>query len=105
LGAVLCTKKGSHATVTALSDFFTPGVKKIVQVFIQIVILFVAYVMIQYGISMTYLTKNQLSAAMEISMALVNVSVPFCGSMILIHALIHLVELLFFKKTTPESDA
>ncbi|MDR1832626.1 MAG: TRAP transporter small permease [Fusobacteriaceae bacterium] len=105
LGAVFCTKKGSHATVTALSDFFPPGAKRIVQILIQALILAIAVVMIRYGIKVTYLTRNQTSAAMKISMALVNASVPFCGVMIFVHALIRMLQLLFATKAAKGGDA
>ena len=105
LGAVLCTKKGSHATVTALSDKFSPKTKRIVQLFIEVVIILVAFVMIRYGTKVAYLTRNQTSAAMKMSMGLVNASVPICGFFIFIHSFVHFLEAAFNMKQHNGGDA
>jgi len=42
---------------------------------------------------------------MKISMALVNASVPFCGVMIFVHALIRMLQLLFAAKAAKGGDA
>ena len=104
LGAVLCTKKGSHATVTALSDRYSPSLKRKVTIFIQIIITLVALVMIRYGFRVTYLTRNQTSAAMRISMALINASVPICGLFIFIHSFAHLLKALIIKNDLKRGD-
>ncbi|MDR3258569.1 MAG: TRAP transporter small permease [Fusobacteriaceae bacterium] len=105
LGAVICTKKGTHATVTALSEKYPPGLKRIVGAFIQVVVMLIALVMIRYGVKVTYMTIRQTSAAMKISMALVNSSIPICGILIFIHSFVHLVKLIEEYRVSERGDA
>lgn len=97
LGAAFCTKKGTHATVTAISDRFNEKLKVKINIFVQIVIFLVAIVMVIYGSELTIRTIHQTSAAMKISMALVNASVPICGFFILIYVIRNFIDLLEIK--------
>jgi TRAP-type C4-dicarboxylate transport system permease small subunit len=105
LGAVICTKKGTHATVTALSEKYPPGLKRIVGIVIQVVVMLIAIVMIRYGTKVTYMTISQTSAAMKISMSLINLSIPICGLLIFIHSFVHLIKLIEEYKTSKRGDA
>ncbi|MGF6906359.1 TRAP transporter small permease [Fusobacterium sp. PH5-44] len=106
LGAVVCSKKGSHATVTALSDRFSPRGKRVVNIFIQIIVILIAVVMIKYGWKVTYTSfiRKQTSAAMKINMAFVNIAVPITGLFILIHSFIHLLESIFTVTDVKRGD-
>ncbi|WP_300453859.1 TRAP transporter small permease [Fusobacterium sp.] len=91
LGAVLCVKKSSHATVTALTDKFSEKRRKKIQIFVQIIIFLVALILVIYGTELTLKTIKQTSAAMKISMALINASVPITGLFIMLYAILNIL--------------
>lgn len=91
LGAVLCVKKSSHATVTALTDKFSEKRRKKIQIFVQIIIFLVALILVIYGTELTLKTIKQTSAAMKISMALINASVPVTGLFIMLYAILNIL--------------
>lgn len=91
LGAVLCVKKSSHATVTALTDKFSEKRRKKIQIFVQIIIFLVALILVIYGTELTLKTIKQTSAAMKISMALINASVPITGLFTMLYAILNIL--------------
>lgn len=91
LGAVLCVKKSSHATVTALTDKFSEKRRKKIQIFVQIIIFLVALILVIYGTELTLKTIKQTSAAMKISMALINASVPITCLFIMLYAILNIL--------------
>ena len=91
LGAVLCVKKSSHATVTALIDKLSEKRRKKIQIFVQIIIFLVALILVIYGTELTLKTIKQTSAAMKISMALINASVPVTGLFTMLYAILNIL--------------
>ncbi len=91
LGAVLCVKKSSHATVTALTDKLSEKRRKKIQIFVQIIIFLVALILVIYGTELTLKTIKQTSAAMKISMALINASVPVTGLFTMLYAILNIL--------------
>ncbi len=79
LGAAICINKKSHARVTAIVDFVGPNIKKALDVFSDLVTLFISYVMIRYGISCTIRVFAQHSPAMRICMSFVYACIPIAG--------------------------
>lgn len=95
LGAAICVRKGSHATVTVILDYLVPRrIKKHVLVLIQTIIAFSAFIMVYYGTQVAYLTRMQNSPAMKVNMSLINMAVPVCGGLILLHALVNIIDVV-----------
>ncbi|NME36851.1 TRAP transporter small permease [Fusobacterium sp. FSA-380-WT-3A] len=87
LGAVLCVKKKSHATVTAITDKLSNKKYIKVQFFVQVVILIVSLILFIYGFEVTLKTVSQTSAAMKISMSLINASVPVSSFFMILYTI------------------
>lgn len=76
LGAAICTKKGTHATVTAITEALPKKAQLILKIVVHIVVMTVAYVLIRYGLKVVASTRMQLSPALCISMSFVYASAP-----------------------------
>lgn len=90
LGASICIQKSSHATVTAVLDVLSPGLKKVVLILIYLIIVFDGCVMAYVGGQVAYMTRVQYSAALSLNMAIVNVSACVSGVLIIIQALLRI---------------
>lgn len=93
LGATICSKKGTHATVTALTDKFNKNLSLKIEYLVQSIILIISIVMVIYGSKLTFRTIGQTSAAMKISMAFINASIPICGFFIFIYSIGNFINL------------
>lgn len=92
LGAALCTQKGSHATVTAITDILPEKMQTVLKIAVNIIIILVAYVLVRYGIKVVLSTRQQLSPALRISMSYVYAAAPVSGVLILFYSAVHLAE-------------
>jgi len=87
VGAAICVQKKSHARVTALVDIFKPKAQAALEVFSDLVTIFVSYIMIHYGILCTIQVAAQRSPVMRLGMSFVYACVPVAGVCILLEAL------------------
>jgi TRAP-type C4-dicarboxylate transport system permease small subunit len=94
LGACICVKTCSHATITVLVDLLPPKVRRLTDILIQILILYVTFIMVTQGMKVFNVTKTQPSPALGIPMALIYGCVPVCGMLLAIHTIASLFELL-----------
>lgn len=93
LGAVLCVKRKCHATVTAITDKLSNKKLIKIQIFVQVVILMISVVLLIYGIEVTLKTVSQTSAAMKVSMSLINASVPVSSFFMILYTIDNIVQL------------
>lgn len=92
LGAAICTKKGTHATVTAITESLPEKPRLILKIAVHIVVMAVAYVLIRYGIKVVASTRMQLSPALRISMSFVYASAPVCGLLVMFYSALNLLD-------------
>ena len=81
IGSSLLICDGGHATVTAVLDQLSGSAKKLVEIFIEIVILV-------NGALMTYATRTNLSTAMSVPMWCINSSVFVGGALLILQAIV-----------------
>jgi TRAP-type C4-dicarboxylate transport system permease small subunit len=97
LGASICTKKRSHATVTVILNALPKSIKKVFMVTIQFLIMIAAVIMVVYGWQMVKMTYSQPSPALGLSMGIFYGSVPVAGALIFVQAFCG----LFAEEVTP----
>lgn len=93
LGATICFRKGSHATVTLLYDRFKGNAKKIIDTIINLVILSSSTVLTIYGFNVVGKVIGQASPALHISMALPYISIPICGIVLIFYVIEKLINI------------
>lgn len=92
LGAAVCTKKCSHATVTAVTDLLPAQAKRVSRLLVNTVICLIALVFIFYGFKVAFAVRTQLSPALRISMGLVYGAAPVSGLFIFYYSFGQLLE-------------
>ena len=83
IGASLLIGDSGHATVTAILDLLHGGTRKVVDIFIECVILFDGILMTYAGLYLAYATRTNLSTALSVPMWCINSSV-FVGGLLLV---------------------
>lgn len=91
IAAAICVQKKSHARVTAILDALPLTARQILEIFSDVVILFVSYIMIRYGIKCVIQVVTQRSPAMRICMSFVYACIPLSGVCIATTGLISLI--------------
>ena len=91
IAAAICVRKKSHARVTALIDILPVKIRKLLNMFADVMILFVSYVMIRYGWNCVVNVMAQKSPAMRLPMWLVYLCIPVAGVFICFEAAISLI--------------
>lgn len=79
IGAAICVRKKSHARVTAVVDLLGPRTSKALDIFADLMILFVSYIMVRYGIVCVLQVVKQRSPAMRLCMSFVYACIPLAG--------------------------
>lgn len=79
IGAAVCVRKKSHARVTAVLELMGLRATHFLNVFADIVVLFVSYIMIRYGFQCVLQVMAQRSPAMRICMSYVYFCIPLSG--------------------------
>lgn len=93
-GAAICVRYNSHATVTAITDSLPDRAQLLLKAVVHFLILAICCVLIVYGFRIAYATRIQTSPALHVNMALINSSVPISAACILIHTVVHLVDVI-----------
>lgn len=86
LGAAVCTKRGTHATVTAMIEAIPENARKALHLVVMAVIILIAIVLIRYGFKVAFAVRSQLSPALRVSMGLIYAAAPVSGLFILWYA-------------------
>jgi len=87
LGASITLKNHSHASISIILDHMPKKIRKVVSIFIDLLILFFCVIMTTQGVKLAILTKNQPSPAIHIPMAYIYISVSIGGLSMLFHTL------------------
>lgn len=90
IGAAICVRKKSHARVTAVLELLGPRMSHILTVFADIMILFVSYVMIRYGMQCVFQVMTQHSPVMRICMSYIYFCIPLSGVCIAFEGIVSL---------------
>ncbi len=98
LAAAIGFKRGSHITVTFLVTRFPERIKKTLGVIAYIFEAIFFFIVIIFGITLMKVQSSQTSAALLISMSYIYAIYPIGGSIILLHLIAHILELLFLPK-------
>lgn len=85
LGAIFCTKKGTHAIVTIITDSLEKKKKIILNIVINLIV-------IVYGFNVAYAVRTQLSPALRVSMSFVYGAAPFSALFILYYSLFNIIK-------------
>lgn len=97
LGASLLIETGGHATVTAVLDLLHGSLRKIVDIIIELVILFDGAVMLYAGFVLAYSSRTNLSTALSVPMWMINSSVAVAGLLLMFQAVVQIVVILMEK--------
>lgn len=103
IGAAVCVRKKSHARVTAVLELLGPRASHLLNIFADLVILFVSYVMIRYGFQCVLQVMAQRSPAMRVCMSYVYFCIPLSGVCIALEGLISLFQNLGIWKEKEEN--
>lgn len=103
IGAAVCVRKKSHARVTAIVDNLGPRSSRALEIFADIVILFVSYIMIRYGAQCVLQVVKQRSPAMRICMSFVYACIPLAGTCIAFEGFVSLCKNLGLVKGKEEN--
>ncbi len=98
LAAAIGFKRGSHISVTFLVTRFPEKIKKTLGVIAYIFEAIFFFIVIIFGITLMKVQSSQTSAALLISMSYIYAIYPIGGSIILLHLIAHILELLFLPK-------
>jgi TRAP-type C4-dicarboxylate transport system permease small subunit len=85
--------QGSHIGVSMIIDALKPSLRKIMILIIHLAVSVLMGLLVYHGFKLSFLVRDQLSPAMEISMTWPYLAVPVGASLTLIQALV-----LFFKQ-------
>ncbi len=97
LAASIGFKKGSHITVTFVVQRFSPKAKKFLSIMAYILQAIFFFIVIVFGLKLMIVQKSQTSAALLISMSYIYAIYPIGGTIIFIHLLSHVMEILFLS--------
>ena len=99
LGASLCTKNGSHATVTILNDNLRGSLKAVHGIIIQLLVLLACCVLLRYGFTMIAVSAKSHTPTLGIPTCFIYAALPVgCFGMI-VGTISNILEDLSGKKT------
>ena len=98
MGASLLIGDGGHAAVTAILDILHGVPRKMVEILIELVILFDGAVMVYAGGSLSWASRTNLSTALSVPMWCVNSSVAVGGVLLILQAVVKLLVILGDEK-------
>ena len=106
VGGAYAYGRRKHLAITALSKRLSFKGQKILDIFVQaMVILFCVVVMIGGGTRLVHTAADQLSAALQLPMPLIYASVPVGAILFIFYALIFIGEDLRDMKQGPKTEA
>ena len=92
LGAIFCTKKGTHAIVTIITDSLGKKKKIILNLAVNLIVAIINLIVIIYGFNVAYAVRTQLSPALRVSMSFVYGAAPFSALFILYYSLFNITK-------------
>ena len=92
MGAIFCTKKGTHAIVTIITDSLGKKKKIILNIAVNLIVAVINLIVIIYGFNVAYAVRTQLSPALRVSMSFVYGAAPFSALFILYYSLFNITK-------------
>ena len=94
LGASLVVGERGHMNIPVLVDKMSPGVKKALHIFAEIIgCLFAAVILVFGGIQITNLAMGQMTSALGIPVGIFYVVLPLSGVINVIYTILNIVEI------------
>ena len=86
LGAILCTKNKSNATVSVITDSISHKNQIILRKIVNILSILIGLILLFYGTKVTWAVRTQLSPALRISMSFVYGAAPIFGALLIFYS-------------------
>ena len=85
LGAILCTKNRSNATVSVITDNLSAKNQAILRKIVNILSILIGLILLFYGTRVAWAVRTQLSPALRISMSFVYGAAPIFGALLIFY--------------------
>jgi TRAP-type transport system small permease protein len=92
LGSAIAFKRGSHLSITFLSDRLSPTLKKVVATIVSLMGIGFFSIVAYYGAFLMQAESGQLTPALQISMMWIYLMYPIVGTITVIHLLNGMVD-------------
>lgn len=85
LGAILCTKNKSNATVSVITDNLSAKNQVILRKIVNVLSILIGLILLFYGTRVAWAVRTQLSPALRISMSFVYGAAPIFGVLLIFY--------------------
>lgn len=85
LGAILCTKNKSNATVSVITDNISYENQIILRKIVNLLSILIGSILLFYGTKVAWAVRTQLSPALRISMSFVYGAAPVFGALLIFY--------------------
>ncbi|MCI5643571.1 MAG: TRAP transporter small permease [Peptoniphilus sp.] len=87
LGAILCTKNKSNATVSVITDNLSVKNQLLLRKIVNVLSIIIGLVLLIYGSRVAWAVRTQLSPALRISMSFVYGAAPVFGALLIFYCI------------------
>lgn len=92
LGATVVYRERGHPAVLALLHAMPPATQRILLMVAHFVVIALSIVFVVYGAQVVQLVTTQTAQSINMTMAIPYASIPICGTLLIVHALQHIVD-------------
>lgn len=87
LGAILCTKNKSNATVSVVTDNLSVEKQVVLNKIVDVLSIIIGLILLFYGSKVAWAVRTQLSPALRISMSFVYGAAPVFGALLIFYCI------------------
>ncbi|WP_394264502.1 TRAP transporter small permease [Anaerococcus octavius] len=87
LGAILCTKNKSNATVSVVTDNLSVEKQVVLNKIVDVLSIIIGVILLFYGSKVAWAVRTQLSPALRISMSFVYGAAPVFGALLIFYCI------------------
>ncbi|NMW84449.1 TRAP transporter small permease [Peptoniphilus sp. AGMB00490] len=87
LGAILCTKNKSNATVSVITDNLSVEKQLLLRKIVNLLSIIIGLILLFYGSRVAWAVRTQLSPALRISMSFVYGAAPVFGTLLIFYSI------------------
>lgn len=87
LGAILCTKNKSNATVSVITDNLSIENQLLLRKIVNVLSIIIGLILLSYGSKVAWAVRTQLSPALRISMSFVYGAAPVFGALLVFYCI------------------